>query len=162
MRYIVFATLTLLVVFLVCGCGDDEDEEETPTTGTVSGTVTFVGTPPEDTGEIQVSIWSVLDANGRPAGPPDHFSDPFEVFTEEVQYTISGVSFGTYALAALGYEPSDSPPGTPETVLGMHGFAPPTDMEADSFTTSEEQPDATGIDIIADYSEIGADPNQHQ
>ena len=163
MRYITLVTLALFAMFLVCGCDEDaEEEEETPTTGTVSGTVTFVGTPPEDTGEIQVSIWSVLDPSGRPAGPPDHYSAPFEAFTGEVQYTIPGVSFGTYKLAAVGYEPSDAPMGTPETMLGMYGFAPPTDMEADSFTVSEEQPEANGIDITADYSAIGADQSQHQ
>ena len=151
MRYIGLGITILLAIFLAIGCGEDE---EVPTAGTVSGTITFVGTPPEDPGEIQVSIWSVLDENGRPAGPPDHFSDPLEVITGEVQYTISGVSFGEYALAALGYEPSDSPPGTPETVLGMHGFAPPADMEPDSFAVSEEDPDATGIDIVADYSQL--------
>lgn len=161
MRFVIFVALTLLVAFLVCSCGDD-DEEETPTTGTVSGTVTFVGTPPEDTGEIQVSIWSVLGASGYPEGPPDHYSAAFEEFTGDVKYTISGVSFGTYKLAAVGYEPSDAPMGTPETILGMYGFAPPGDMQADSFTVSEEEPEATGIDIIADYSAIGTDQSQHQ
>ena len=154
MRYIGPAVSIMLVMFLAIGCGDDDEEEELPTTGTISGTVTFMGTPPEDPGEIQVSIFAILDENGRPAGPPDHFSEPFTEMTGEVQYTISGVSFGTYKLAALGYEPSEAPPGTPETILGMHGFAPPADMEPDPFTISEEQPDVTGIDIVADYSAL--------
>ncbi len=154
MRYVGLAVSVVLVMFLAIGCGDDDEEEELPTTGTISGTVTFMGTPPDDPGEIQVSIFAVLDENGRPAGPPDYFSEPFTVVTGEVQYTISGVSFGTYKLAAVGYEPSDSPPGTPETVLGMHGFVPPADMQPDSFTVSEEQADVTGIDIVADYSTL--------
>jgi len=153
MRHISFFVLMMFVVFLAIGCGED-DEEETPTTGSISGKVTFMGEPPEGGGEIQVSIFSVLDENGRPAGPPDHYSEPFTVFTGEVEYKISGVSFGTYKLAALGFEASDASAGNSETVLGMYGFAPPTDMEADSFTVSEDEPDATGIDIVADYSLI--------
>ena len=76
--------------------------------------------------------------------------------TGAVQYTISGISFGEYALAAVGYEPSGAAPGTPETVLGMYGFAPPTDMVPDPFTVSEEDPDTTDIDIAADYSQLVA------
>ena len=160
MRYLGLAISMLLIVFLASSCGE-EDEDEVPTTGTISGTITFMGTPPEDPGEIQVSIWSVLDENGRPAGPPDHYSDPLLEVTGEVQYTISGVSFGTYKLAAVGYEASDAAPGTAEVVLGMYGFAPPADMEADSFAVSEEEPDITGIDIFADYSALEADGTQH-
>lgn len=155
MRYIVFMFSMILTVFLIIGCGDDEgDEDLLPTTGSVSGTVTFVGEPPEDPGEIQVSIWSVLGPTGQPAGPPDHYSDVFEAFTGEVQYKISGISFGTYKMVAVGYEPTDAPMSTPETVLGAYDFAPPSDMEPGSFTVSEDQPDATGIDIIADYGQI--------
>lgn len=154
MRYIGIAVSMAFVMFLAISCG--EEEEEAPTTGSVSGTITFIGEPPEGGGEIQVSLFSVLDENGRPAGPPDHYSEPFTEFTGEVTYKILDVSLGTYKLAAVGYEPPDSPPGTAETVLGMYGFAPPADMQPDSITVSEEQPDATGIDIIADYAEIGS------
>ena len=150
-KYIIIAFMVFGLVILN-GCG--EDEEELPTTGSVSGTITFMGTPPEGNKEIQVSIFSVLGENGFPVGPPDHYSEPFEEFTGKVSYTISGVSFGTYKLAAIGYENPDSPPGTPETVIGMYGFVPPNDMQSDSFIVSEENPDITGIDIIADYSMI--------
>jgi hypothetical protein len=151
MRYIGFAISIVFIMFLASNCG--EDEEEARTTGTVSGTVTFVGEPPEGGGEIQVSIFSVVDENGRPTGPPDHYSEPFVEFAGEVPYEISGVSFGTYKLAAVGYEAPDALTGA-ETILGMYGFAPPNDMQPDAFTISEEEPDVTGIDIIADYAEI--------
>ncbi len=150
MRHISLVISIVFVVFLISNCG----EEETPTIGSISGTVTFIGAPPENGGEIQVSIFSILDENGRPAGPPDHYSEPFTEFTEEIEYKISGVSFGTYKLAAVGYEAPDAPPGTPETVLGMYGFAPPDDMQADPFTVSKEEPDITEIDIIASYALI--------
>ncbi len=153
MRYIIFFVSVVFVVFTVISCGEEETEDLKPTTGTISGTVTFVGTPPAGKAEIQVSIFSTL-VNGRPAGPPDRFSEPFTQFTGQVPYTISGVAFGTYQLAAVGYENPDNPPGTPETILGMYGFKAPSDMEPDSFAVSEDKPEATGIDITADYSAI--------
>lgn len=142
-----------IVIFSICGCGEEE-ETPAPTTGSISGIVTFVGTPPEGPMEIQVSIFSVLDNMGRPAGPPDHYSEPFSQFAGQVPYKITGVSFGTYKLAAVGYERTDSPPGTPETVLGMYVASPPADMQPEPFTVSKENPDVTGIDITANYSLI--------
>ena len=153
MRYVGFAVSIVFVMFLASSCGEEE-ETPVPTSGSVSGIVTFMGVPPEGGVEIQVSIFSIVDENWRPMGPPAHYSEPFGELTGEVPYTIPGVSFGTYKLAAVGYEPLDSPPGTPEIVLGMYGFAPPGDTEPDSFTVSEEEPDATGIDIVASYAAI--------
>ena len=154
MRYLSFAVCVAFVMFLFNGCGDDDDDDNdaVPTTGSVSGTVTFAGEPPEGEIEVQVSIFSVVGAGGMPAGPPDHYSEPFTEFTGQVAYKISGVSFGTYKLVAIGYEPVGAPPGTPETSLGIHGFSPPGDMEPDAVTVSEEQPDVTGIDIMASYA----------
>lgn len=143
----------LVFTFFIISCGD-EDMIETPTTGTVSGIVTFVGEPPKDIGAISVSIFSQLDEQGRPFGPPDRHSDPFKQFTGSVPYKISGVSFGTYKLAAVGYKPSDAPVGSPQTILGMYGFDPPADNTPDSFTVSKEQPNITGIDIVANYAMI--------
>lgn len=153
MRYISLVVSIMLVLCLIISCGEEE-EETPPTTGSVSGTVTFVGETPEGESEMQVSLFSVVDETGKPAGPPAHFSEPFAEVTGEVQYKISGVSFGEYKLIVLGWELADSPTGTPEVVLGMYGFAPPDDMQPDTITVSEEQPDVTGIDIVADYSQI--------
>jgi len=149
MRYISLVIFTVFVIFLMSSCGE-EDETPVPTTGSVSGTVTFVGMPPEGESEIQVSLFSTE----HPAGPPDHYSEPFKEIKGEVLYKISGVSFGTYKFVAVGWERPDSPPGTPEVILGIYGFTPPDDMQPDSVTVSEEQPDVTGIDIIANYAEI--------
>ena len=154
MRYISLVLSTMLVIFLISSCGEEDEEKPAMTMGSVSGTVTFVGEPPEGDSEIQVSLFSTVDEKGSPTGPPDYFSEPFKEFKGTVPYKISGVSFGTYKLIAVGWERPDSPPGTPEVVLGMYGFAPPNDMQPDSITLSEEQPDVTGIDIIADYGQI--------
>ena len=152
MRYTGIAVSMVLVMFLAISCGnDDDDNDEMPTTGTISGTVTFVGEPPEGGGEVQVSIFSVLDENGRPTGPPAHYSEPFEQITGQVQYTIVGVSFGEYKLVAVGYEPPDSPVGTPEIPIGMYSTAPPV---PGPITVSKEKPDLTGIDIMADYAQL--------
>jgi len=154
MRIAVLFISFMLIIPLVAGCGEDDEESEIPTTGTVSGTITFIGTPPEGECEIQVSIFSSVDEMGRPTGPPDHYSEPCDSSAAEVSYTITGVSFGTYKLAAVGYESADAPMGQAEIILGMYGFAPPDDMQSDSFTISEDDPDITGIDIIANYAEI--------
>jgi len=156
MRYISLVVSIMFVLCLIISCGEEEDgKEETPTTGSVSGVVKFVGEAPEGESEVQVSLFSVVDIEtGRPAGPPAHFSAPLDKLTGEVPYTISDVSFGEYKLVAVGWERLDSPPGTPEVVIGMYGVAPPDDMQPDSITVSEEQPDVTGIDITADYSQI--------
>jgi len=156
MRYICLVVSTALVMFLASSCGEEDEEGETPplTTGSISGTVTFVGTPPEAGGEVRVSIFSVADEMGRPMGPPDYYSELFEEVTGEVPYKISGVSFGTYKLVALGYKAPDAPSGVQE-ILGMYGVSPPDDdMQPDTLTVSEGEPEVTGIDIIADYAEI--------
>jgi hypothetical protein len=159
MRYLILFISAMFAMFLIVSCGD-EDEEEAPTTGTVSGTVTFMGTPPEGEINVRVSIFSVVDEMGRPTGPPDHHSEPFAELTGQVTYKIAGVSFGEYKLAAVGLEFADSPVGTPQTVLGAYGMAPPADMQADPLTVSEDQPDVTEIDIIADYA--AAESSGHQ
>ena len=156
MRYLTLFISAMFAMFLIVGCGE---EEEAPTTGTVSGTVTFMGTPPEDEINVRVSIFSVVDEMGRPTGPPDHYSELFTELTEQVPYEISGVSFGEYKLAAVGLEFVDSPSGTPQTILGAYGMTP-DDMQADPFTVSEDQPDVTGIDIIANYAT--AQQSEHQ
>lgn len=153
MRNVIIYIFLLIFAFFNINCGEEEIIE-TPTTGTVSGIVTFVGEPPKDIGTISVSIFSKLDERGRPFGPPDHYSEPFKQFTGSVPYKISGVSFGTYKLAAVGYKAPDSPVGSPQIILGMYGFKPPADNMPDSFTVSKENPDTTGIDIVADYSMI--------
>jgi len=155
MRYTNLIIATMLILFLISSCGEEEGEEEIPvlTTGSISGTITFVDEPPEGESEIQVSIFAAVDESGRPAGPPDYYSEPFTEFRGPVPYNISGISFGTYKLVAVGWERPDSPPGTAEIVLGMYGFAPPDDMQPDAVTLSEEQPDVTGIDIIASYAQ---------
>lgn len=153
MRYINAVISMVFVIFLIINCGA-EDETPAKITGSVSGKVTFVGEPSEGRGEIQVSLFAKVDANGRPTGPPDHSSEPLITITGEATYQISGVSLGEYHLVAVGWESPDSTPGIPEIILGMYGLSPPDDIFPDSVTLSEEQPDVTGIDIIADYSQI--------
>jgi len=152
MRHINAVIAMVFVIFLIINCGE-EDKTPAKITGSVSGKVTFVGAH-EGGGEIQVSLFATVDENGRPTGPPDHSSEPLTQITGEVPYQISGVSFGEYHLVAVGWESPDSTPGRPEIILGMYGLSPPDDVFPDSITLSEEQPDVTGIDIIADYSQI--------
>ncbi|MBD3184386.1 hypothetical protein GF312_19030 [Candidatus Poribacteria bacterium] len=152
----------LLALMFVLGCGNDEDEEEAdlPSTGSISGTITFVDEPPEAEVKVQVSIFSMVDpTTNMPMGPPAHYSDPLTQHTGNVPYQISGVSFGEYKLAAVGYAVVGEGSGMPNNIIGMYGFSPPVDMEPDSFSVTEEQPDITGIDIIATYA--SEEQNQH-
>ncbi len=146
MRYVSLVVSVIFVLFLITSCSEDENGEEPPppTTGSVSGTVTFAGTPPEGESEIQVSLFSTE----QPTGPPGHYSEPFQEVTGAVSYTIPGVSFGEYKLVAVGWERPDSPPGTQEQILGTY---------SGSVTVSEEQPDVTEVDITADYALLTLD-----
>jgi len=142
----------IFIITLMFGCSDEEKPDVT--SGTVSGLVTFVGTPPSPDIRVEVSIFSKLDEKGRPSGPPDFYSDYFTKITDKVPYKISGVSFGTYKLAAVGYKKPDAQPGTAQTILGIYGYKPPNDMQPDPFSVSKENPEVTGIDIMVDYSAI--------
>jgi hypothetical protein len=154
MKYIIIVVFMVFTMSLIVGCGNDEEEKPSATTGTISGVITFVGTPPAGTVQVDVSIFSMIDENGRPAGPPDFHSDYLTKTTGQSLYKISGVTFGTYKLVAVGYKAPDAQVGTSQTVLGMYGFKAPKDMQPDPVTVSKELPDATGIDITADYAAI--------
>jgi len=122
------------------GCG--EDSSTGPTTGTVSGTVTFRGESPDE-GRIVVGLFAVWP----PMGPPAHYIELTEQ-ERTAEYTIPGVSFGTYAAVAVGWRR----PGQMDLVIGAYGFRPPEDMEPDAIVVGQDDPDQIDIDIVADYA----------
>lgn len=135
------SAVVVWAMVLLAGCG--EDSSTGPTTGTVSGTVTFIGAPPEEEGIVHVALFAVWP----PMGPPEHF---IELSDREgtVAYTLPGVSFGTYAAVAVGWRVT----GQMDQILGAAGFRPPEDMQAEAIAVSQDDPDRTGVDIVADYA----------
>ena len=149
------------LIFLVYGCDLDIDlpgfgdysNYSTPTTGTIAGIVTFVGTSPDRIGEIRVSIFDKLDENRNPIGKPCHQSKPFIQFTGKVKYELEGISFGTYEVTAVTYKKPDSLSDTPLIIMGIYGCSPSGDVQPDPFTIGTETVYYLGgIDITADYN----------
>lgn len=114
------AALITLALSTVPACDDDDDNpiNPNPTTGTVSGTVTFDGTWPS-TGDVQVSIYSTLQPPLYvPTGPPDAFTDPIAGSPATYDYEFSGLEFGTYAGILVSWRDPVNPSGA--QLLGMY------------------------------------------
>lgn len=110
---IAVAATVLLTAFAACDDDDDNPVDNGPTTGSVSGTVTFQGTWPT-TGDVQVSIFStIMNPPGVPAGPPDAFTDPLDSATDfpTYDYSFEGLEPGDYAAIFVGWRDPADPPG---------------------------------------------------
>lgn len=145
-------------------CDDDDDPMDGgPTTGKVSGTVSFTGAWPS-VGDVQVSIYSTLvTPPGVPGGPPDAFTDPLIPATDypTYDYTLEGLDPGDYAAIFVGWRDPADPPGAKligvywihvdSLGIAMSGLpkAPgPTGVSIDAGS------DITGLDIVADLGLI--------
>jgi hypothetical protein len=104
---------TTLAVLPACDDDDDPMTPGGPTTGSVSGTVTFTGTWPS-VGDVQVSIYSsIVSPPGVPGGPPDGFTEPLNSATDypTYNYTLEGLDPGDYAAIFVGWRDPADPPG---------------------------------------------------
>jgi hypothetical protein len=152
---------TSVILFLVglasvAGCSEDENPAS-PTTGSVSGKVTFQGTWPS-TGEVQVSIYSNLSAPWVPMGPPDNATDPIQSGSTEFDYTMSGMDKGDYTAIFVGWRDPVNPAGA--RLLGMYWIYPDSVgidenagvpvMQPTSVTIGTANLNPTGLDIRAD------------
>ncbi len=102
------------LIGMLPACDDDNNPAGGgPTTGTVSGTVTFNGTWPT-TGDVQISVFSTFPP---PPGPPDAFTDPIPA-AASYDYQIGGLEPGDYAAIVVGWRD----PGNPSAaeILGMY------------------------------------------
>ena len=134
---------TALVMLLIVGCGDDS--KSPPPTGSVSGKITFVGTQP-DSGAVYINAATLYPI----MGPPDYYEE-LEVRPSQTEatYRLEGMNFGTYAVIAVSWKDRTNPR---HTILGMYGWNEAEDDSLpDPVVLSSEFPDATDIDIVADY-----------
>ncbi len=106
------AMCVILSSFLILNCDKDDNSVDSEQFGSISGTVTFVGTWPS-TGEIQVSIWT----SWPPQGPPAAATDPLTQGQSKT-YKIEGLTKGTYPVVTAGWRDPANPAGA--KVLGVY------------------------------------------
>ena len=134
------------VALLSFGCG--EESVGPPSTGSVSGKITFVGDQP-DSGLVYINAavhYPIM-------GPTDYYKE-LEVAPSQadVTYRLEGMNFGTYAAIAVSWSDLTGRMGPAHTILGMYGWNEAEgDTLPDPVVLSSEIPDVTGIDIVADY-----------
>ncbi|RMH65216.1 MAG: hypothetical protein D6677_03040 [Calditrichaeota bacterium] len=140
-RYLwIYVMITAIWVLTSCS-EDDGAPNETQTYGTISGTVTFVGTWP-DKGDVQVSAWT----SWPPAGPPAASSDVLTPGNATQSYKLEGLSLGSYPVITVGWRDPADPAGA--VVLGIyHGDA--TEAGVDSLGNVTAQP--LGIEVSKDH-----------
>lgn len=118
-RRLLLAGLCSLALAAVAACDDDDDAPTTPTnTGSISGTVTFVGNWPAS-GNVQISLFSTFP----PMGPPDAFTDPIPQGAT-YDFRLDGIEPGTYAALVVGWRDDALPPPANATCNGMYWIYP--------------------------------------
>jgi hypothetical protein len=116
-----FFVLLLLLPVLFNACGDDDNPAGVATTGSVSGTVTFLGEWPSS-GDIQISIYSTLSPPWVPMGPPDAFTDPIQGTPSQYEYKMEGLDKATYAAIYVSWRDPQNPGAS--RLLGMYWAYP--------------------------------------
>ncbi len=134
---------TAALMLLILGCGNESTGP--PPTGSVSGKITFVGTQP-DSGVVYINA-----AVHYPITGPTDYYETLEVAPSQTEatYRLEGMNFGTYAAIAVSWKDRTDPL---HTILGMYGWNEAEDDSIpDPVVLSSEVPDATDIDIVANY-----------
>ncbi len=106
------------VATMISSCGDDNPAQPAGP-ASVEGKVTFVNTGSwPATGDVQVSIYSVLPADLVPDGPPDGYTNPIAPGVSEYTFSLTGLEEGSYAAIYVSWR-NPSVPGS-ATLLGMY------------------------------------------
>lgn len=158
----IFARLSVLAMFLVLpalfnACGDEDDPARVPATGSVAGTVTFLGEWPSS-GDVQISIYSALSSPWVPMGPPEAFTDPIQGSPAQYQYKLDGLDKATYAAIYVSWRDPQNPGAS--RLLGMYWAFPdsvgisgqsglPVEQPA-SVTINDANLNHSNLDITAD------------
>jgi len=159
-----FSVLTLAAAVattaIILSCGDDDPASAGA--GSVSGTVTFIGSRAWPTvGEVQVGIYAHLDPpDYAPTGPPDAFTLAIEEpVTGQYSYHLAGLDYGTYTGILVSWREANDPGGA--RMLGMYWIYPDSlGIQPDGVTAKapgpapiaikSSKPKHTGLDIKAD------------
>ena len=164
-RLIVLPVLTL---FLLIGC--DNPTDSPPTSGTISGTVTF----PIPAGETINDLWPANDKvtiaiylSWPPTVPADTTDFTIEELVEEnkYNYTFNDLIFTTYqGISVTWKDPEDSLAHTQHHILGTYGgsycFMPDycngNGTNPTAVTVSETNASITGLEFSADLKYVTA------
>lgn len=149
------AILILISIALVLSCSDSTTA---PNTGSISGTVTFVGNWPS-TGEVQVSVYQSLQAPFIPTGPPEQATDALTA-TTSYNFNFEGLDKTSYAAIFVGWRDPANPAAA--RLLGMYwantdsvGINPQTGLplqQPTPVTIDDNNIDVTGINITANLN----------
>jgi hypothetical protein len=132
----------LLASAIACGGDDNPTVGDPANTGSVSGTVTFIGTWPA-TGDVQVAVYSSLP----PTGPPDAYTNPLSPGTAypTYAYKLAGLDPGSYDGVIVSWrDPSDP---LSSRIIGQYSGGSPVVVVKGE--------DAPGFDIVADLDQSG-------
>jgi hypothetical protein len=118
MRRILSLLAVAAAATMIGSCGDDNSAQPAGP-ASVAGKVTFVNTGSwPATGDVQVSIYSVLPADLIPDGPPDAYTNPITVGSSEYNFSLTGLEEGSYAAIYVSWR-NPSVPGSAR-LLGMY------------------------------------------
>lgn len=141
-RVLLVALALSAVVFILCSC---EDSVAPPTSGSVSGTVTFEGDWPVGKGGEAEAVYVCIFTEW-PIGSIPYLSDPLPAPGADglIPYTVTDLPLGTYAVVGMWTYPEYE-------FLGAYGYTGEGDIPT-PITLTEDNPNLTGIDFDAAYS----------
>lgn len=153
------ATLVLFFLIILAACDNSNEPEPIPDTGSISGTVTFVGTWPAS-GNIQVSVYQTLAPPFVPTGPPEQATDPIAANTTTYNFKFEGLEKTTYAAVFVGWRDPANPAAS--RLLGMYwaypdsvGINPQNGLPLEqprAITIDDDHIEVTNINIKADLN----------
>ncbi len=113
----IFSLIALAAISLfIVSCSDDNNPANVPTTGTISGRVTFVGTWPS-VGNVQVSLFD----KWPPQAAPYQASAVIPPNSSTYDFNFEGIAKSTYPAVVVGWRnPNDPNPATSSRVIGIY------------------------------------------
>ena len=143
----------ILVIFLSMSCNNPTDPS--PTSGTISGIVSFPitsGTISDawPVGQVSIGMYLTWPPQGAPADTTNIAVADLDE-SNQYHYTFDNVVFETYPGIAVSWlDPEDTSPFTQNHALGAYGAtSQPSFEDATSITVSAENHEQLNLDFIA-------------